>query len=81
MADLELQDVNGNTIVTIARNHSYPWPQRYETNVAVGLTVGGKARSSRRGESRLVNRLTFQMMGATQAAQMMRILSEYAGGA
>ena len=81
MADLELRDTSGNIIAELQRNHSYPWPQSYAPNVAVGKTVGWKARSSRRGSSLLVNRLTFRMMGPLQASHLLNVLRDYAGGA
>ncbi len=81
MADLEIRDVSGNVLVTLTRAFSYPWPRVYQTNVAVGLTIGGKARGSRRGTSRLVNRLTFRQMGQQQAAEFLAFLRDHAGGA
>jgi len=81
MADLELRDTNGNIIAELPRNHSYPWPQWRQPNVSLGKTVGGFARASRRGQSLLVNRLNFRLIGPTQAGQLLDVLEEYAGGA
>jgi len=49
--------------------------------VAAGETVGGLVRASRRGATRRKRRLSFLLVGPTQAGQFLTFLNTYAGGA
>jgi len=81
MADIELRDVDGTILVQFGRNPSFPWVQTADPNVVVGRTVGRKARSSRRGETLLVNHLQWRNLHVAAGSQLLNALRDYAGGA
>ena len=77
----EIQDQTGKVLVTFDRLPTFPLRRRILSNVAVGLSVGNKARASKRGDPRLAIEMTFEQMNATQAGDFLRFLRDFAAGA
>ena len=77
----EIRDLNGVTLVVFQRLPRFPLGRSQVTNVASALSVGGKARSSRRGPTRTGLRLVWDLMPASQAGDFLKFLRDYAGGA
>lgn len=81
MTDFALQTVAGATIVALDWGPEYPWPQWYESNIAVGRSLGKVARASERGPSLLCQRLTCGALTPLAASQLKNALREYSGEA
>ena len=80
MADMEIRDLSGNTLVSFTRMPNYPWPQAWDKNVVVDFSHGRKARAQKHGEPRMVQTLAFTFISQQQAAQFGDLLRDYGAG-